>query len=84
MQWGPRIGIQSGSSHQAVVITDPAKHQVQVSMDGRTVLVSVLVNGEPVRGDVVAADHTGGRPAISVVDQTDQTPQPTLCQSLIG
>jgi len=83
-QWGPRIGIRSGSSHQAVVITDAAKHQVEVSMDGRTELVSTPANGEPIHGDVAAPGHRGGSSAISVVDQTDLTPQPTLCQSLIG
>jgi len=85
---GPRLsgtiaGVAPGSSHQVVVVTDPPTHTVEVTMGGKLLFEGVLVTAEPIH-DVasVSASHRTSS-AISVVDQTMSTPEPTLCQSLI-
>jgi hypothetical protein len=81
---GAQLGFVSGTSHQVVVVTDPANRTIEVRMGPRTPLRSTpLVNGEPVHDVAVASQSRGTSPAISVVDETPSTPEPTLCQSLI-
>ncbi len=76
--------VKSGSTHQVVVITDPAKHLVQVSMDGTAYLVGGLDTTQPIHVEARRADSGGSPPALSVTDITASTPQPTLCRSLIS
>ena len=79
---GFSIVVSTGSTHELAVTTDPGRNTVEVIMDGRLPLDAPLVNGVPIRS--TGSSSTGGTPStISVVDQTDLTPQPTLCESLI-
>jgi hypothetical protein len=73
--------VSSGSSQQVVVITDPAKNLVQVTMGGITYLSSPLVDGAPIA--VVSGQANGTSTAMSAVDETASSPEPSLCQSLI-
>ena len=81
--YGVPASVTPGSTHQAVVITDPVKHLVEVTMDGTLYLSRTLVNGEPIVGHPVHQQTAGDPPALSVLDQTASTPKPTLCRSLI-
>jgi hypothetical protein len=66
-----------------VVVTDPVKHLVSVTMDGTTYLSSLLVNGTPISVDSASVHSQGVPPALSAIDETASSPEPTLCQSLI-
>ena len=68
--------------YTVVVVTDPLKHVGSVSIDGAVVNTVTLVDGQPIQTMVTAADasQTSG---LSVVDVSDQTPQPNLCLSLL-
>ncbi len=83
----PRSGIPSyvtpGSTHQVVVITDPVKHLVEVTMDGVLLLSRTLVTGEPIYGPAATHQVVGVPPALTVVDLTASTPGPSLCRSLV-
>jgi hypothetical protein len=84
---GPAHGftttVPSGSTHQVVVVTDPAKHVAEVTVDGVTFLSSPLADGEPIVVHSGIVQSPGLPPAISIVDETGSSPQPTLCESLI-
>jgi hypothetical protein len=71
--------ISPGSAHQAVLITDPVKHLTQVFFDGTLELSGVLNVGEP----IVATSPSVAGTGVAVVNTTNASPQPTLCQSLI-
>jgi hypothetical protein len=75
--------VRSGTSHKLVVITDPAKHLVEVTENGRGRFAASLLAGEPVpiRDDVSPTRPTP--PALSVVDLTASSGGPALCRSLI-
>ncbi len=83
----PQYGLSSyenpGTTHQVVVITDPVKHLVEVTMDGVLLMSRSLVTGEPIYGPAAARQTAGVPPALIVVDLTASTPGPSLCQSLI-
>jgi hypothetical protein len=66
-----------------VVVTDPVKHLVSVAMDGTTYLSSLLVSGTPIYVDAATAHSQGVPSALSAIDETASSPEPTLCQSLI-
>ena len=78
--------IKLGASDEVVVITDPVKHLVKITINGLglTFLTKTVDQVEPVsvRPGVI---HSQGTPsAVSSVDVTDSTPPPRLCQSLVG
>ena len=73
--------VSPGSTHQVVVVTDPAKHLAQVTQDGVAQLSTTLVNGEPIDSSG-SSRSSGSPPALSVVDATARSPEPKLCQSL--
>jgi hypothetical protein len=81
--YGVPADVTPGSTHQVVVITDPVKHLVEVTMDGILYLSRTLVTGEPISGYPVHQQTAGDPPALSVFDETGSTPGPTLCRSLI-
>ncbi len=74
--------VKSGTAHQVVVVTDPAKHQIAVTFDGVTYLSTTLVDSHPIAVDQNPQPH-GSPGLLSVVGETATTPKPTLCQSLI-
>ena len=72
-----------GSVQQVTVITDPAKHLVQVSMGGVVFISSAQTVGEPI---VVHPDTavTGGQaPPLTMVDTTGTSTGMALCRSLL-
>jgi hypothetical protein len=81
--YGISAQVSSGTSHKVVVVTDPVKHLVSVTMDGTTYLSSLLVNGTPIYVDAASTHSQGVPPALSAINETASSPEPTLCQSLI-
>jgi hypothetical protein len=81
--YGHPVDVVSGTSQNVVVITDPAKHQVEATVEGVTRLSTTLGAGVPVRisSDVSPARST--RAALSVVDVTASSAEPLLCRNLI-
>ncbi len=77
--------ISPGHTDYVVVVTDPVKHLVEVTINGTVFLMATgVANVEPVsaRSGVI---HSVGTPsALSAVDATASAPQPKLCESLIG
>ncbi len=78
--------IKLGASDEVVVVTDPVKHLLEITINGLglTFLTKTVDQVEPVsvRPGVI---HSQGTPsAVSSVDATDSTPPPRLCQSLVG
>jgi hypothetical protein len=65
------------------VVTDPVKHLAAVTVDGKPHLTTTLVSGRPITVSSSHAHSAGAPPALSVVDETGDSPEPTLCQSLI-
>jgi hypothetical protein len=82
-QPGPSIFADQGSRRRVVVITDPAKHMVTVTVNGPTYLSRTLTNRQPARSDVSKSGPANVGNTLSVADVTGSTPNPTLCQSLI-
>ncbi len=79
---GASGGQRAGTVHAVTVITDPAKHLVEVDMDGNVELVRNVAVGTPIVG--LPSGHSGGRsPTLTAVNTTRSSPQPTLCQSLL-
>ena len=76
--------ITVGTSVDVVVITDPLKHLVEVTIRGENFLTTTVDQVDPVA--VVPQSAPGGHqsPALSAADVTATSPQPKLCQSLIG
>jgi len=76
------LNVPINGAHRVVVVTDPLKHIGSVSIDGTVLNAVTLVDGQPIQTMVTAADasQTNG---MSVIDVTDQTPQPNLCLSLL-
>ena len=70
-----------GSSHTVVVVTDPVKHLAQVTVDGTVTMAGTLADGRPIS---VAPQRHGHQGVLTVTDVTASTPEPTLCQSLVG
>jgi hypothetical protein len=81
--YGNSFDVRSGSTHNVVVITDPVKHIVGVTMDGVSHLSKTLDNGEPISDDVPDPHAGEMSPALSVVNDPASSPRPTLCQSLV-
>ncbi len=75
--------VPSGSTHQVLVITDPAKHMVLVALNERTVLAGTLDGRGPIHVATLEAHSDAAPSALSVVDDTALSPEPTLCYSLI-
>ena len=70
-----------GTSHAVVVVTDPEKHVIEVSIDGHILVGGPLAQRSPV---VVATQSTGTGSLLNVTNITASTPRPTLCESLIA
>jgi hypothetical protein len=76
--------ISLGNTAHVVVITDPVKHLVEVTINGVVFLTTTVPRVEPVT-DLSGPIRSNGTPsAVSAVNITASTPQPTLCQSLDG
>ena len=75
--------ITVGSSVDVVVITDPVKHLVEVTMRGITFLSTTVDKVRPV-SVLTGATHPAPLPALTAADVTASSPQPRLCQSLSG
>ncbi len=76
---GTARSVQPGSTHQVVVVTDPADHVVQVSIGGSVYLSHPLSSSGPV---VVHSQPSLAAPQpVSVADRTSYSP-PALCRSL--
>jgi hypothetical protein len=76
--------VPPGTTHRVQVVTDPAKHQVLVSMDGTAYLAGDLTTNEPIVVDTEHAHSGGNPPALAVTNITSSTPQPSLCHQLAG
>lgn len=80
---GSSVVVRSGSSHQATVITDPAKHLIEVTMDGRAIFARNVAVGTPKFVSGPSSQSAGSPVFLRTVDETPAMPQPTLCRSLI-
>ncbi len=82
--YGQSTTVASGSRVSVAVVTDAAKHQVSLSIDGR----SLLAADTQLHGQVYAQPGTtrsdGMPPALTVTNVTDSTPGPSLCRGLIA
>jgi hypothetical protein len=81
---GPLFTVKSGRDYQVVVVTDPVKHLATVTVDGLLRLARTLVGSGPITVNSSLARSVSAPPALSVVNKTDDSSQPTLCQSLIS
>jgi hypothetical protein len=75
--------ITVGTSVDVVVITDPVKHLVEVTIRGMTFLTKNVDQVEPV-SVLTGATQPAPPPALTAADVTPSSPQPRLCQSLSG
>jgi hypothetical protein len=82
-QQSASFGSASGSTQTVVVITDPAKHQLEVTLGGDDVLSGTLIGGKPIVTHDTSNPSTGGPHLVSVVNTTAESSEPTLCESLI-
>jgi hypothetical protein len=76
--------VAAGSTHRVEVVTDPAKHVIEVSMDGTAYNSAPLITNQPIHVDTQHATSGGTPPAVAVTNLTSSTPQPTICRSLVG
>jgi hypothetical protein len=75
--------LPAGASRRVVVVTDPTKHIVTVSMDGESALDVETTVAQPIASAIPGPASAGGTStALSVVDETGSS-QPTLCRSLL-
>jgi hypothetical protein len=72
-----RRDVESGSTNTITVVTDPAKHSIQVTVNGVDEGTIALPFAS-----IHADSASNSSQALSVTDDTASTPQPTLCQSL--
>ena len=79
--YGNPFLVPTHTTHDLVVITDPAKHVVQAVMDGNTNLLKYVPVARPIVGRP-SGHSQGPTPALSMVDTTSSSPEPTLCRSL--
>ena len=77
---GPKFVVDTGTTHTVVVTTDPEKHQLAASVDGKVGLSMPSRSLQPIR--VAANDAPGTTPAALSVTSMATSP-PALCQSLI-
>jgi hypothetical protein len=75
------VKVLSGSSHGVVVVTDPAKHLIDVTLGGRSVFARAQLVGAPIVATTGESRSAGVPPAVSVVNET--VASTTLCRSLI-
>jgi multisubunit Na+/H+ antiporter MnhB subunit len=75
--------VRAGSTHTVVVVTDPVKHQAEMSLDGTVLVSTTILHEEPIYVALGSDRSSADAPALTVRDVTASTPQPTLCQSLI-
>jgi hypothetical protein len=75
--------VAPGSHHRVVVVTDPAKHLVEATVDGSIYLDANLSTTGPI-SNAGSGRSAGPIPALVVKDRTASTPGPTICQSLVG
>jgi hypothetical protein len=73
--------VSPGTTHTVVVVTDPAKHQAEMSLDGTVLVSTPVLHEEPIF--VVSGASSAATPALTVRNITASSPQPTICQSLI-
>jgi hypothetical protein len=81
--YGYSFEVGAGTSETVVVVTDPAKHQLQVTIDGTNHLSTALVDATPIAAEPGTVQSQGTPPALTAVNETAASPEPTLCQSLI-
>jgi hypothetical protein len=74
--------VPPGTTHRVVVVTDPAKHLAEASMDGTVYMASTWDSTEPITADTQHATAGGTPPVLTVTNITGSTPQPGLCRSL--
>jgi hypothetical protein len=75
--------VSSGTSDHVSVTTDPDQHLLQVILNGKQVLTAILANNGLISSDISSGNPPNATPAISVLDTTATSPEPTLCRSLI-
>jgi hypothetical protein len=80
--YGVSAFVPVGTTHEVVVITDPAKHLAEASLDGNIYMSTGLTNGLPIRAVTQQGDSGGNPAAVSVTNITALTPQPKLCYQL--
>ncbi|MHB1518978.1 MAG: hypothetical protein ACYCVN_07915 [Acidimicrobiales bacterium] len=73
--------VAPGSTHKLAVVTDQAKHQAEVAMDGESYLSGVLSPGSPAVPGTERSSTGGPRPTLAVVNTTASSP-PRLCQTI--
>ena len=81
------VDVDSGSANTVVVTTDPAKHYLEVDVDGQNLAETIPPAGRAIR--VGSEIHVYGNDSASLGStgvlsvHSVPTPAPTLCQSLI-
>jgi hypothetical protein len=81
--YGANVDVDTGSTHQLVVTTDPAKRLVEVVMGQKPIFSAYVLVGQPIASEVTGAGSGGGSAPIVATDVTASLPQPTLCRSLL-
>ena len=71
--------VDPGTTMDVVVMTDPAKHLIEMTQNGRAYWAATV---QPFRA-IEAGPPVQGSQALSVRNTTASTPEPTLCQSLL-
>ena len=71
--------VNTGTTHNVVITTDPVKHALDVQMDGNTRTGTTFTGPVHV---IPISSHSGAQSSVFVV-KAEPTPPPTLCQSLI-
>jgi hypothetical protein len=74
------VYVASGGTHTVVVTTDPAKHWLEVDMDGRDLLEDAPPPGSRIH---VYGNDSGSRAGTGLLVHTAPTPAPALCESLM-
>ncbi len=77
------LPIPIGTTTKVVIITDPVKHYVEV-LHKHPFMSATMVNTGPIVVHPITRGPKGLTSALSVDNVTAASPQPTLCQSLIG
>jgi hypothetical protein len=78
------VPIPIGTTTKVAIITDPVKHYVEVLIHKHAFMSATMVNTGPIVVHPITRGPGGLTSALSVDNTTAASPQPTLCQSLIG
>jgi hypothetical protein len=76
--------VAAGSTHPVVVVTDPAKHAIEVYLDGTEVFQRTVVVPSPIYAAPGRTATAGSPASLELVNETARLVHPTLCRSLVN